>query len=94
MADSIDISHLATLARLALDADAQSAAAADLQNIISMIDQMQAIPTEGIEPMAHPLDATQRLREDVVSESVDREAFQQIAPDTADGYYRVPRVVE
>lgn len=94
MADSIDIPHLATLARLSLDADAQARAAADLHNIIAMIDAMQAIPTEDIEPMANPLDATQRLREDTVTETVDRDSFQAIAPETADGYYLVPRVVE
>jgi len=94
MVDRIDISHLATLARLSLDEAAQTRAAADLHNIIAMIDAMQAIPTDDIEPMANPLDATQRLREDQVTESVERELFQAVAPATEDGYYLVPRVVE
>lgn len=94
MADRIDISHLATLARLSLDEAAQTRAAEDLHNIIAMIDAMQAISTEGVEPMANPLDATQRLREDKVTETVQREIFQAVAPDTEDGYYLVPRVVE
>ena len=94
MADNINIPHLATLARLSLDAQAQTQAAEDLQNIIAMIDAMQAIPTDGVEPMAHPLDATQRLRADEVTEAVAREDFQAVAPSTEDGYYLVPRVVE
>jgi aspartyl-tRNA(Asn)/glutamyl-tRNA(Gln) amidotransferase subunit C len=94
MADTIDIPHLATLARLSLDEAAQARAAEDLQNIIAMIDTMQAIATDGIEPMANPLDATQRLREDRVTEQVQRDEFQAVAPETADGYYLVPRVVE
>ena len=94
MSDSIDIPHLAALARLSLDADSVVHAEQDLLNIIAMIDQMQAIPTDGIEPMAHPLDATQRLREDIVTEEVDLAAFQAQAPSTEQGYYLVPRVVE
>ena len=94
MADTIDIPHLAALARLSLDNAEQARAAADLQNIIAMIDTMQAIGTDGIEPMANPLDATQRLRQDQVTEQVQRDEFQAVAPETADGYYLVPRVVE
>ena len=94
MADSIDIAHLARLARLSLDDAGQQRAAEDLHNIIAMIDAMQAIDTDGIEPMANPLDASQRLREDRVTETVQRDDFQSVAPETADGYYLVPRVVE
>ncbi len=94
MADSIDIEHLARLARLSLSADATTRARGDLGNIIAMIDKMQAIDTSGVEPMANPLDATQRLRPDVVDEEPDRDALQAPAPETQDGYYLVPRVVE
>lgn len=94
MSDSINVNHLATLARLKLDADATAHAEADLHNIIGMIDQMQAIDTEGVTPMAHPLDATQRLRDDNVTEQIDVATFQTVAPATEDGYYLVPRVVE
>jgi aspartyl-tRNA(Asn)/glutamyl-tRNA(Gln) amidotransferase subunit C len=94
MSQDIDIDHLARLARLNLDADARARAKVDLGNIINMIDAMQAVPTDGVEPMAHPLDATQRLRNDAVTETVDPARFQAHAPETADGYYLVPRVVE
>ena len=55
---------------------------------------MQAMDTDGVEPLSHPLEQPQRLRPDAVTESVDRERFQAIAPATADGLYLVPRVVE
>ncbi len=91
---TIDIAHLANLARLSLSEDEQQNAERQLGNIIAMIDAMQAIDTQGVEPMAHPLDATQRLRPDEVTEQVNPDAFQAIAPATEDGYYLVPRVVE
>lgn len=94
MSDSINIDHLARLARLSLDGEASAHARQDLRNIISMIDHMQNIDTDGVTPMAHPLDATQRLREDVVTESPDAAHFQANAPSTEQGYYLVPRVVE
>ena len=94
MSKNINIAHLANLARLSLDAQEQAQAEQQLTNIIAMIDEMQAIPTEGVEPMAHPWDATQRLRSDTVTEQVDPAQFQAVAPATQDGYYLVPRVVE
>ena len=63
-------------------------------DILAMIDQMQAIDTTGVEPMANPLDATQRLRADDVSECDQRESFLALAPATAEGLYLVPRVIE
>jgi aspartyl-tRNA(Asn)/glutamyl-tRNA(Gln) amidotransferase subunit C len=90
----IDIKHLSRLAQLALTEAEQTAALEDLQRIITMVDQMQAIDTDGVEPLAHPLDADQRLRADVVTENVDRDLYQKGAPATRDGLYLVPRVVE
>jgi aspartyl-tRNA(Asn)/glutamyl-tRNA(Gln) amidotransferase subunit C len=93
MAD-IDIDHLCRLARLELDTAERAAAEADLARIIAMVDQMQSVDTAGIEPLAHPLPAIQRLRADQVTETVDRSRFQGLAPAVEDGLYLVPRVVE
>ena len=90
----IDIEHLSRLAQLALTDTEQTAVLADLERIITMVDQMQAMDTEGVEPLAHPLEADQRLRPDAVTEHVDRDLFQRGAPVTRDGLYLVPRVVE
>ncbi len=59
-----------------------------------MIDEMQAMDTDGVEPLAHPIESDQRLRPDAVTETVDREHYQRGAPATRDGLYLVPRVVE
>lgn len=93
MAD-IDIQHLANLAQLELSQQEISVVGEDLQRIMIMVDQMQAIDTGNVEPLAHPLDARQRLRPDQITETIERDLYQQGAPATADGLYLVPRVVE
>ena len=90
----IDIRHLSTLAQLKLSNEEANAVAGDLGRIIDMVDQMQAMDTEGVQPLAHPLDSAARLRPDVITEEVDRDLYQQGAPETEDGLYLVPRVVE
>ena len=90
----INISHLANLAQLELSDTEQKAVHHDLLRIIGMVDQMQGIDTDQIEPLSHPLDVAARLRPDVVTESVDRDRYQAGAPSDADGLYLVPRVVE
>lgn len=92
--DRADIAKLAKLARIEIsDADAD-AAAASISDVLALVDQLQAIDTDGVLPMAHPLDAVQRLRADEVTEINQREAFQAIAPATQDGLYLVPKVIE
>lgn len=93
MAD-IDIKHLCRLAQLALNETEHQAVRGDLERIIAMVDQMQAMDTEDVEPLAHPLEADQRLRPDEITEVVDRDRYQRGAPATRDGLYLVPRVVE
>lgn len=93
MAD-INIQHLANLAQLELSEREKSVVGEDLQRIMTMVDQMQAIDTSTVEPLAHPLDARQRLRPDQITETIERDLYQQGAPATADGLYLVPRVVE
>ena len=89
-----DVEKIAHLARLGLnDADIPQNTAT-LNNILGLIDAMQAVDTNGIEPLAHPLEATQRLRADVVTESNHREAYQAIAPAVENGLYLVPKVIE
>jgi aspartyl-tRNA(Asn)/glutamyl-tRNA(Gln) amidotransferase subunit C len=88
------LERLCALAQIALDGDDLVRATADLERIIDMVDAMNAIDTVNVAPLAHPLDAVQRLREDAVAEQVDRERYQRIAPAAQDGYYLVPRVIE
>ena len=90
----IDIRHLSALAQLKLSEQEAEAVAGDLARIIDMVDQMQAMDTEGVQPLAHPLDSAARRRPDAVTEVVDRDLYQQGAPETEDGLFLVPRVVE
>lgn len=92
--DSEEVKKIALLARLKIDdADVQKYAS-NLSNILGLVAQMDSVDTEGVLPMSHPMDAVQRLRDDVVTESDQRELFQAIAPKTEDGLYLVPKVIE
>ena len=89
-----DIEKVAVLARIRVDEAQISALEKDLGNILDLVDQLSAADTDSVEPMAHPLNAVQRLRADEVTETDQREAFQAIAPATENGLYLVPRVIE
>ena len=89
-----DIEKLAELARIHLSEDTATATAEGINRVLELIDQLRAADTTGIAPMANPLDATQRLRDDLVSEFVDRDALQAAAPAVEAGLYLVPKVVE
>ena len=89
-----DVLAIAQLARLHIGAEEIDRYATDLSNILDLVEQMKRVDSSAVEPLANPLDATQRLRDDEVTETDQRDKFQQIAPDVADGFYRVPRVIE
>jgi aspartyl-tRNA(Asn)/glutamyl-tRNA(Gln) amidotransferase subunit C len=92
--DKKDVEKIAHLARLAIDKQAIPSYARDLTNIFNLVEQLSAVDTTDITPMAHPLDANQRLRVDKVTEANQRELFQEIAPKTEAGIYLVPQVIE
>jgi aspartyl-tRNA(Asn)/glutamyl-tRNA(Gln) amidotransferase subunit C len=89
-----DIEKIAHLARLRIDEQDIPDYACNLSDILDLVEQMSAVDTTGVVPMAHPLDAHQRLREDVVSEENRRPLFQSIAPLVEKGLYLVPKVIE
>jgi len=85
---------LAELARIEVGESDSEALRQQLNGILAMVDEMLAVDTAGIEPMAHPQDAAQRMREDLVTESDEHALFQEAAPQVEDGLYLVPRVIE
>ena len=89
-----DVEKIAHLARLAIDEQDIPEYARNLSNILDLVEQMNAVDTSGVEPMAHPLDTAQRLRADEVSETDQRDHFQAIAPSVEAGLYLVPKVIE
>ena len=92
--DADAVKKIAFLARLKIDEADVPGYVNNLSNIIDLVEQMNAVDTTGVVPMSHPMDAVQRLREDEVTETNKREAFQAIAPNTEDGLYLVPQVIE
>lgn len=92
--DKIDVETIAHLARLAINVEDIPEYEKNLANILGLVKQMNAIDTSKVDPQAHPLDAVQRLREDVVTETNQREHFQKVAPLTEAGLYLVPKVIE
>ena len=92
--DASEVQKVAHLARLSIDDSQVEATAGTINKILDLVDQMQSVNTDNVEPMAHPLDATQRLREDVVTEPNNREKLQSCAPAVEDGLFLVPKVIE
>lgn len=94
-----DIDRLAKLAQLDLSEQQSADTLAKLNDIFALVEQMKAVDTSGIEPLAHPVavwrdDLAMRLREDQVTEPNRRDDYQQPAPSVQDGLYLVPKVIE
>ena len=88
------IARIAELARLEVTPGEAAALQKQLNGILAMVDQMGSVDTSGVEPMSHPQQAMQRMREDGVTEHDERASFQAIAPAVEDGLYLVPKVIE
>jgi aspartyl-tRNA(Asn)/glutamyl-tRNA(Gln) amidotransferase subunit C len=89
-----DVRRIAHLARLEISEQQAQATLAQLNDIFAMIEKMQRVNTDGVEPMSHPLGGTQRLREDRVTEIDQRDANLRNAPAQTDGLFLVPKVIE
>lgn len=92
--DNDTVQNIARLARLQIDDSEVAKYADELGNILALVAQMEACDTSDVAPMTHPFDATLRLRDDVVSETNQRERFQNVAPDAQQGLYLVPKVID
>ena len=90
----IDIAKVARLARIALTDEELERYGAQLSNILEHAEQVQALPTEGVEPTSHPLPMVNAFRPDVVTGSLSRDEILDQAPAAEDGYFRVPRILD
>jgi aspartyl-tRNA(Asn)/glutamyl-tRNA(Gln) amidotransferase subunit C len=88
------VRQVAHLARLELKPGQTEHYARQLSNILEMVGQLAAAKTDGVQPMAHPLDMVQRLRPDAITAPDQREPFQALAPAVQEGLYLVPKVIE
>ena len=89
-----DVERVARLARIGIEPHEAERYSIDLSNIFTLVEQMNKIDTDGIQPMAHPQDIQLRLREDDVKEINKRDQFQAIAPSVKRGLYLVPKVID
>ena len=89
-----DIAKLCRLARLEISATETDDVAAKLTSIVGLVDELKAVDTAGVAPMAHPLERPQRLRPDVVREADRHELYQRNAPRVERDLYLVPKVIE
>jgi len=89
-----EVEYISRLAAIAVDEQQVDEVAGKLSNILDLFSQMEAADTDGVEPMAHPLDQVQRLRPDVVTATNQREKLQTVAPAVDGGLYLVPQVIE
>lgn len=92
--DTDTVHTIARLARLNITDKEVTKYASELSNILVLVEQMEAVDTEGVEPMTHPFDASLRLREDAVTQSDQRNKFQSLAPESEQGLYLVPKVID
>lgn len=88
------INRIARLARLTIDEKNIPTYAQNMTKLLELADKLQAVNTEGVEPLSHPLELVQPLRADVVTESDQRALFQSLAPEVDEGLYLVPQVIE
>jgi aspartyl-tRNA(Asn)/glutamyl-tRNA(Gln) amidotransferase subunit C len=89
-----DIDKIAWLARISISPEDTPNYLHDVSNILELVEKMNSVDTDNIEPLAHPLEITARLRDDKVTETDQRTHFQKIAPAVDNGYYLVPKVIE
>ena len=89
-----DVRRIARLARIAIGREESSTVLESLNRVLGLVDQIRAVDTRSVEPMAHALEVTQRLRPDQVMEEDRRQAYQELAPAAADGLYLEPNVIE
>ena len=92
--DKSEVEKIAHLARLHISDSEADEVTARIGDILGLIDQMQSVDTDAVEPLAHPLDVVQRLRRDEITEKNRREELQTLAPSSQDGLYLVPKVLE
>ena len=89
-----EIAYISSLAKLKMEDAEMDNYTRQISEILEMIQQLERLDTDDIEPMAHPLNMKQRLRQDLVTEENHRELYQKDAAESEEGFYKVPKVIE
>lgn len=88
------VSKIANLAKIEIDDSKIEGIAENLEKILDLVGEMNAIDTDNINPMSHPLNLKQVMRPDEVTEQDQRENFQKNSPSIENGYYKVPKIID
>ena len=88
------LSNISSLSKIKIDKEIKSDLIKDVESIFKMVEEMNKIDTSGIEPMSHPLEEADNLRKDIATKEIKRDEYQKYAPQTDDGFYLTPKVVE
>tara|TARA_B100000989_G_scaffold6213_1_gene4321 strand:+ start:683 stop:976 length:294 start_codon:yes stop_codon:yes gene_type:complete len=87
------LKNISLLSKLEIEKSMKEKVSKELESILLMVDQMNEVNTDKVEPMSHPLSEAQNLREDLISEDIDRDEYIKNAPQSDDGYYLSPKVI-
>ena len=88
------LNNISSLSKIRIDEKIKSDLVKDLESILKMVGEMNKIDTSGIEPMIHPLEEANNLRKDKATKEIKRDEYQKSAPQTNDGFYLTPKVIE
>ena len=88
------LNNISSLSKIRIDEKIKSDLVKDLESILEMVEEMNKIDTSGIEPMSHPLEKADNLRKDKATKEIKRDEYQKSAPQTNDGFYLTPKVIE
>ena len=88
------LKNISSLSKIRIDEKIKPDLIKDLESILKMVEEMNKIDTSGIEPMSHPLEEADNLRKDEASDEIRRDEYQKFAPQTDDGFYLTPKVIE
>tara|TARA_Y100000996_G_scaffold412448_1_gene398601 strand:+ start:727 stop:1008 length:282 start_codon:yes stop_codon:yes gene_type:complete len=92
--DKNTVLKIANLAKIEIDDSKANEIKTNLEKILNLVDEMNQVDTDNIEPMSHPSNLKQYLRDDEVTEDNERDLFQDNNKYTADGYYKVPKIID
>ena len=92
--DNEIVENIAELTQLEIAQEELSVIGNKMSEVLALVEEMQAVDTSGIEPVSNPLDVTQTLRPDIVTSGDNREIYQSFAPETRNGLYLVPKVID
>ena len=92
--DKKTVSKIADLAKIQIDDNQIDNIVHNLEKILDLVDEMNSVDTDNVEPMSHPLNLKQELRVDEVTEKNLRDTFQENSTTSEDGYYKVPKIID